>query len=53
MQIEGFAAIVTGGALSWFASTHPDGLEWSIDKITGRGEPGLRCSRTKVSTSST
>jgi cobalt/nickel transport system permease protein len=31
-------AIVTGGALSWFASTHPDGLEWSIEKVTGKGE---------------
>jgi len=27
-----------GGALSWFASTHPDGLEWSIEKVTGKGE---------------
>ncbi len=27
--------IVTGGGLSWFASTRPDGLEWSIQKITG------------------
>jgi cobalt/nickel transport system permease protein len=39
----GFAAlaIVTGGTLSWFASTHPDGLERSIAKITGKGElPG-------------
>jgi cobalt/nickel transport system permease protein len=39
----GFAAlaVVTGGALSWFASSHPDGLEWSIGKITGKGElPG-------------
>jgi cobalt/nickel transport system permease protein len=32
-------AIVTGGALSWFASAYPDGLEWSIAKITGKGEP--------------
>jgi cobalt/nickel transport system permease protein len=32
-------AIVTGGALSWFASSHPDGLEGSIAKITGKGEP--------------
>ena len=31
-------AVIAGGALSWFASTHPDGLEWSIAKITGRGE---------------
>ena len=29
-------ALITGGALSWFASTHPDGLEWSIEKVTGR-----------------
>lgn len=34
-------AVVTGGALSWFASAHPDGLEWSIGKITGKEElPG-------------
>ena len=31
-------AAITGGALSWFASTHPDGLEWSVEKIYGRGE---------------
>ena len=31
-------AIVTGGALSWFASIHPDGLEGSIEKITGKRE---------------
>ncbi len=31
-------ALVTGGVLSWFASTHPDGLEWSISKITGKTE---------------
>jgi len=30
--------IITGGALSWFASTHPDGLEWSIEKVTGKAE---------------
>lgn len=32
-------AALTGGALSWFASTHPDGLEWAIRKLTGTGEP--------------
>jgi cobalt/nickel transport system permease protein len=32
------AALVIGGALSWFASTHPDGLEWSITKVTGKEE---------------
>jgi cobalt/nickel transport system permease protein len=31
-------AVVTGGAISWFASTHPDGLEWSIKKVTGKTE---------------
>ena len=32
------AAVVCGGALSWFASSNADGLEWSIAKVTGRGE---------------
>lgn len=32
------AAIITGGALSWFASSHPDGLEWSIARITGEDD---------------
>ncbi len=31
-------ALVTGGALSWFASTQPDGLEWSISEVTGAEE---------------
>lgn len=31
-------AIIVGGAFSWFASTHPDGLEWSIEKIYGKPE---------------
>jgi cobalt/nickel transport system permease protein len=31
-------AVIAGGVLSWFASTHPDGLEWSIEKVTGKGE---------------
>ncbi len=30
------AAAVGGGAASWFASAHPDGLEWSIAKVTGQ-----------------
>ena len=29
------AAAILGGVVSWFASTHPDGLEWSISKVTG------------------
>jgi cobalt/nickel transport system permease protein len=31
-------AVITGGALSWFASVHPDGLEWSITKTSGQAE---------------
>jgi len=29
-------ALVTGGVVSWFASSDPDGLEWSIDKAAGK-----------------
>jgi cobalt/nickel transport system permease protein len=32
------AAVVTGGVLSWFASSNPDGLEWSIFKTAGTDE---------------
>lgn len=32
------AVIVTGGLLSWFASSNPDGLEWSLEKTVGSGE---------------
>ena len=32
------AAVVIGGTMSWFASSHPDGLEWSIAKVTGQEE---------------
>jgi len=31
-------AAITGGAFSWFASTYPDGLEWTIEKIYGKPE---------------
>jgi len=30
---------LTGGALSWFASSHPDGLEWSVFRASGREDP--------------
>ena len=30
--------LLTGGVLSWFASKHPDGLEWSITKVAGQKE---------------
>ena len=32
------AAVVVAGGLSLFASAHPDGLEWSIERITGSTE---------------
>ncbi len=32
------AAVVAGGAVSWFASTNVDGLEWSIEKVVGSPE---------------
>jgi cobalt/nickel transport system permease protein len=32
------AALFIGGVLSWFASKDPDGLEWSIGKVTGKEE---------------
>jgi cobalt/nickel transport system permease protein len=28
-------AVIAAGGLSWFASTHPDGLEWAVEKVTG------------------
>jgi len=31
-------AAVTGGVFSWFASTNPDGLEWSVFHVTGKEE---------------
>lgn len=38
--ISGFltAALIIGGGLSWFASTHPDGLEWSVFHASGQEE---------------
>lgn len=32
------AAALTGGALSWLASSHPDGLEWSLFRASGKEE---------------
>ena len=32
------ATVLIGGVLSWFVSENPDGLEWSIAKITGSAE---------------
>ncbi|HEY7746816.1 MAG TPA: PDGLE domain-containing protein, partial [Desulfuromonadales bacterium] len=32
------ATVLTGGIVAWFASEHPDGLEWSIAGVTGSEE---------------
>lgn len=32
------ATIIVGGALSWFASSNPDGLEWAMEKTAGTAE---------------
>ncbi len=34
----GVAILLVGGFMSWFASSQPDGLEWSISKVTGSEE---------------
>ncbi len=31
-------AFITGGIVSWFASSNPDGLEWSIARVYGKSE---------------
>jgi len=33
------ATVLAGGALAWFASTQPDGLEWSIARTSGKENP--------------
>jgi len=33
------AAVLVGGGLSWFASSSPDGLEWSLARVLGHDEP--------------
>lgn len=32
------AAVIAAGAISWFASRNPDGLEWSVSKASGKEE---------------
>jgi cobalt/nickel transport system permease protein len=38
MAILAVVAVLIGGGLSLFASSDPDGLEWSIEKLTGSTE---------------
>jgi cobalt/nickel transport system permease protein len=33
------AALLTGGVAAWFASSKPDGLEWSLGRLTGSEKP--------------
>jgi cobalt/nickel transport system permease protein len=35
VAVLGLVAALTGGLLSWFASSAPDGLEWSVAKVAG------------------
>ena len=35
----GAAAALSAGVFSWFASTQPDGLEWSIEQVSGSATP--------------
>jgi cobalt/nickel transport system permease protein len=32
-------ALFTGGVLAWFASTQPDGLEWSVQQVAASAPP--------------
>ncbi len=32
------AALLTGSVLAWFASSRPDGLEWSLARVTGTAD---------------
>ncbi len=34
----GAAALIIGVFLSWFASSNPDGLEWSVGRVAGKEE---------------
>jgi cobalt/nickel transport system permease protein len=35
------AALLLGGVFSWFASREPDGLEWSVERVSGPEELAL------------
>ncbi|MEL1136285.1 energy-coupling factor ABC transporter permease [Desulfitobacterium sp. THU1] len=38
ITVLALAAVLTGGVFSWFASSNPDGLEWSMYKTSGLEE---------------
>lgn len=37
MTAIALAALLVGGSFSWIASSDPDGLEWSIERVAGPG----------------
>lgn len=39
LLLLGLLAALSGGFLSWFSSTDPDGLEWSISRLAGKAGP--------------
>jgi cobalt/nickel transport system permease protein len=38
IAVLGVCALIAGGLMSWFASSYPDGLEWSMEKVAGTSE---------------
>ena len=38
MAFLGIVVVIMGGAISLFASSNPDGLEWSMEQVTGSTE---------------
>ena len=38
LAILAIVAVCLGGVLSWFASSDPDGLEWSMERTSGESE---------------
>lgn len=38
LTVLAMAAVCTGGLFSWYASEYPDGLEWSMFKVSGHEE---------------
>lgn len=43
LVVLGIVSVLVGGALSLVASSSPDGLEWSIGKVTGKEELTSEC----------
>ncbi|MDE6375377.1 MAG: energy-coupling factor ABC transporter permease [Alistipes sp.] len=38
LAVIALTALLIGGSFSWLASSQPDGLEWSIERLTGMAE---------------